>query len=83
MGLLVKIDVDIAINLALGNFINMDILYMVLNGIYRGRCLSYFGVRPADRPDAIVRKAAAIGEKLHKIAIFWRFSNKLTPLPLR
>ena len=48
----------------------MDILYINRRQIYPGMFLEIFGIRPADRPDAIVRKVDAGRKKRSKMAYF-------------
>jgi len=62
-----------AFKLLLGKYINVDVLYMVRSGIYLGRTLSIFEVRPTNRPDAIRPKPDSGGEKWSKIVVFWWF----------
>jgi len=59
--------------LLLGKYKNMDILYIIGSGIYLGRLLSIFRVRPTNCPDAIVRKPDSGRKKWSKIDVFWRF----------
>jgi len=51
----------------------MDILYMIRSGIYLGRLLSIFGVRPTNCLDAISQKPDTGREKWSKRAIFRGF----------
>ena len=62
---------------------NIDILYMVGSRIYLGRLLSIFKIRPANRPDAIVRKVDGGRKNRPKMAYFSRFLDYLTHFSIR
>jgi len=48
---------------------------MVRSRIYVGRLLSIFGIRPANRPEAIVRNVDGGRKNRPKMAYFSRFSD--------